>query len=152
MRSGGQIVVTGPPPAEPAVRVDRQLGEAIRLTGFSSRPTTADGTIAVRPGEKIALDLAWAAVTDPAADYTVFLQLVDADGRLAGQYDGQPQSGRYPTSVWIAGDRVGDSVSLTAPAPGTYRLITGLYEVTTGRRLPVDGADFIDLARVTVRP
>ncbi|GIW05221.1 MAG: hypothetical protein KatS3mg060_0026 [Dehalococcoidia bacterium] len=148
----GRVVVTGPPPAAPAMPLDRPLGEAIRLAGVTARPAPSGGAIRLAPSAPLTLDLVWEALATPPVDYTVFVQLLDERGQVAGQYDGQPQGGRYPTSAWVAADRIGETVTLTAPGPGDYRLIVGMYDLATGRRLSAGGADFIELPPVLVRP
>lgn len=73
-------------------------------------------------------------------DLKVFVHLVDANDRVIAQFDGQPQSGDYPTSQWIPGALIEDSYPLLVPAdapPGPYRLFIGLYSETTMARLPV---------------
>ena len=82
------------------------------------------------------------------------LQLLAADGALVAQHDGPPNGGYTPTTTWTAGRPIHSRSGLaTAPvlAPGSYRLIAGLYDPATGDRLPVDqNGDFIELGYVTV--
>ena len=54
--------------------------------------------------------------------------------------DTQPLEGRYPTSLWAAGETIPDRHTLSLPAdlpPGPYRLALGLYHQPTGERLPL---------------
>jgi hypothetical protein len=92
----------------------------------------------VKPGEPVSLALYWKAILPPSIDYTVFTQLIGPDGQVWGQQDNQPQGGRYPTTAWTVDDRVVDRYDLAtvedAPA-GTYRLLVGLYDLSTGERL-----------------
>jgi hypothetical protein len=148
----GQVVVTGPPPAPPAIALDRPLGDTIRLAGVTTRPAPSDGTIRLSAGTPLALDLVWEAHGTPPIDYTVFVQLLDDRGQVVVQHDGQPQGGRFPTSAWRRGDRIGETVTLGAPPPGAYRLIVGMYDLATGQRLPAGAADFIELPDVQVQP
>jgi hypothetical protein len=60
--------------------------------------------------------------------------------RLWGQQDSIPGQGDYPTTGWAVGEVVADryTVALQADAPpGDYVLEIGLYDATTGERLPV---------------
>jgi hypothetical protein len=97
----------------------------------------------------------WRALATPAQDYTVFVQLLGADGRVAWQSDRQPVDGFRPTSAWTAGDSVGDRYAFRWPADlpaGGYRVIAGMYDWRTGARLPVSDAqgrpseDFVEVA------
>ena len=112
------------------------LGDQIQLLGYDLSPSP-DGLLS--PGQTLNLTLYWQAVQQPAEDYTVFTQLIGPDGLIWGQQDNQPQGGRYPTSQWAAGQLVVDRYIITlhpnAPS-GRYRLLTGMYLLASGRRLP----------------
>ncbi|MCB0203010.1 MAG: hypothetical protein KDI03_23295, partial [Anaerolineae bacterium] len=57
------------------------------------------------------------------------------------------------TSEWRTGQSASSLAGLLVPAgtpPGSYRLITGLYDSTTGSRLATTGGDYVDLGMVTV--
>jgi hypothetical protein len=93
--------------------------------------------------------LNWQVNAPIEADYTVFLQLWRAaplvDSTTAGAkaeyvagFDGPPVQGDYPTSLWAPGEIIADTHPLdlsTLPA-GEYYLLGGLYNPTTGDRLP----------------
>jgi hypothetical protein len=86
--------------------------------------------------------LSWSSQVRVDRDYTVFVHAVGADGSLLAQDDGQPDGGRYPTSLWDPGEMVPDSHPLTVPAGA--RLEVGLYDAATGQRLKLaDGRDFV---------
>jgi len=97
-----------------------------------------------RAGEEIHLTLYWRAEAEMRTDYTVFTHLIDDEGNIWGQMDSQPLEGDYPTSFWDIGEVIEDGYALAiredAPA-GLYRLEVGMYELTTGQRLPVLGDD-----------
>lgn len=100
------------------------------------------------PGGSITLY--WQALAAIPTDYTTFVHLLDANGQLVTQADGQPQEGQYPTSIWGVGEIVADA-KLLLPAPANnppYRLAAGVYELASGVRLAVAGetADFAVLA------
>ena len=146
---GGQTAEVRPAP--PRFAVEATLGDAIRLSGYDVAAQTVDAKSGLR------LTLHWLAEKKPAADYTVFVQML-RDGKLLAQYDGQPRGGKYPASAWEAGETVLDIATLVPPAPlapGEYRLIAGLYTPADVRRLAVkqagaDARDFVDLGSVTV--
>jgi hypothetical protein len=77
-------------------------------------------------------------------DYTLFVHIVDRDGKIVAQSDHQPQERRYPTSIWDVGEQVRDEFSLVLPedaAPGKYAVRIGWYDGANGERLPVRDAN-----------
>jgi len=88
------------------------------------------------------LTLWWQVLQAPQADYTVFVHLFDpVTEAVVVQSDAQPRGGMFPTSWWVAGEVVSDTVTLPLePVPqGTYRLAVGLYDATL-TRLPAAAA------------
>jgi hypothetical protein len=121
-----------PPPtsqAVPAHSIDATFGSEIELAGYTLSPQTS--ALRVR--------LFWQARAAPRSDYTVFVHLVDADGRLVAQSDAQPVNGTYPTSIWSVGEAVEDEHHIAVPS-GRYRVYAGLYRWDTMERLPVVSA------------
>lgn len=121
-------------------------GTALALGPFkvASWPTTLPaveplearfGAIALLGGraERDSLTLIWRAVERPPTDLTVAVHLLDATGRLAGQADGPPDGGHYPTSLWSPGETIVDRRSL--PTVGADRVAIWLYDPTSGARL-----------------
>ncbi|MGH2461628.1 MAG: 6-pyruvoyl-tetrahydropterin synthase-related protein, partial [Chloroflexota bacterium] len=72
--------------------LDATFGRRIALVGASVQPSA--------PGAPIVVNLEWRALAAPSADYTVFVHLLDARGRLVAQHDGPPLAGTYPTTDW----------------------------------------------------
>ena len=107
-------------------------------------------------GESISLNLLWRAAGPINEDYTVFIHLLDASGRLVAQADGQPQGGAFPTSYWDPGEVVADHLQVALPNSlelGSYSLSVGLYSLGSGKRLPVStGGDEALLGRLEVIP
>jgi hypothetical protein len=96
----------------------------------------------VRPGEALPVTLTWTVQSRPGRDYTVFVHLVDAQGKVWGYGDGSPRQGNYPTWWWEPGEVVVDEHTLAlAPdtPPGRYRVLVGLYDQSS--RVPVYGVD-----------
>ncbi len=111
-----------------------ELGPGLRLDGYSLEETV------LRPGQPLRLALRWRATAPLAEDYTVFVQLLDDDGRLRTGHDSQPANGFRPTSAWPVGETIRDNHSWPLPddlPPGRYRLVTGMYLLRTMERLPV---------------
>jgi 4-amino-4-deoxy-L-arabinose transferase-like glycosyltransferase len=116
------------------VRMGR-LGAVIELLGFSM-PACGDDI------RDICVRLHWQSIAAADRDYTAFVQLLDAESSRVAGYDAQPLDGLYPTSRWQPEEVVISDFTLTLPEElpaGTYRLVTGLYDLASGKRLPVRG-------------
>jgi len=114
-------------------RLDVQLGDHIHLRGYrsSSDSLSAGGTLTVT--------LFWQSNSRLAGDYHIFVHLLDAEGQLAAQRDGAPVQGERPTWSWWDGEVIQDEYALvTDPAlpTGVYTLSVGMYDFSTGVRLP----------------
>jgi hypothetical protein len=136
----GPIKVHGQPSpaASVGIAAPAHFADGIDLVGYDVRPSAAP------PGSTVTLTLSWSARARPAADYTVFVHVVDSRGKVVAQADAPPRSGRYPTSLWDPGETIVDPHQLAlGPSlpPGSYRLEVGLYLPVTGRRLPLIGPD-----------
>ncbi len=129
-----------PPPIE-SLDIERwsgiDLGGRVQLLGYKLES-------GFRPGDNLHLTLFWEAVAELDEDYTVFVHLMDVEGRVWRQKDSQPASGFYPTTSWEKGEIVRDQYDVAIPAeapPGDYRLEVGLYRAETGERLPACAED-----------
>jgi hypothetical protein len=94
-----------------------------------------------QPGQLLPVEFTWQAFTQPRLNYNLFLQLLNLDGILVAQHDSPPNGGYTPTSSWQAGRQITSRHALQLPtdlSAGNYRLIAGLYNPTTGERLPFD--------------
>jgi hypothetical protein len=134
----GQAVVP-----QPQQQVGANLGGQLRLLGYDvSQGFVAggEGVMVVEPGAVVPVTLQWQARVTMERDFTVFLHVVDQQGRIWGQADGQPEHGFYPTSFWDVGEVVLDKheilMDVSAPA-GDYELLAGVYIWDTGQRLPL---------------
>ncbi len=116
------------------------FGDVITLAGH-----TAPEELSLTSGAPLTVTLLWEASGPPAADYTAYVHLLDANGRQVAGYDQAPAPRRFPTDHWRAGDRILSTFPLTLPAdlpPGEYQLWVGLYETASAGalRLPVTEA------------
>ncbi len=127
--------------------VETTLGDTILLERAATQPT-------VQPGSPLPVALAWRTARPIAADYHVFVHLLNAAGERVAQSDGQPAVWTRPTSGWRVGETVEDRHGLSLPAdlpPGSYSLVVGLYTPSDGVRLHApDGADAIVLTTIEV--
>jgi hypothetical protein len=115
------------------------LGEQIELLGYNLETENWDLGF-----ENFELTLYWRAKAVVENDYTVFVHLVDQGGKLWGQGDSVPVRGMYPTSAWLPGQLVEDrhvvQVDPDVP-PGSYRVLVGLYDPATLKRLEAVGPE-----------
>jgi hypothetical protein len=115
-----------PPPVEqqrPAV-----FGEHLRLRGFERSGE-------LRRGAPLTFTLTWKALAPVPADYWLFAHLVGPEGQRRAQIDQQ-----YQTSTWQPGRYTRTQLPLTIPADapaGRYQLIIGMYEASSGQRVPL---------------
>jgi len=139
------------PPAlapSPAAR----LGDRVALLRYAVGPAGPR-----HPGEVVDLTLTWQALAPVPDSYTVFTHLLGPDGRVWGQQDSPPLAGARPTSTWRPGEVIVDRyrLAIAADAPaGEYLAEAGLYQPSTGQRLPVgrspEEADRVVVGRFTV--
>lgn len=127
---------------------DARFGDHIALLRHARNATR------LAPGEALQVQLDWRAEAPVALRYKVFLQLLDADGRLVAQHDSVPGGGLAPTDAWAPGETVLDRRALMLSeglAAGRYTLIVGLYtESDPGQRLPLGDADHLLLGTLEI--
>jgi len=138
------------------VPMDILFGEQVRLLGIiSEEHVDAEAT----------LQLVWQAAPRAWADYTIFLQLLDANGERIAGIDAQPP---VHTSAWERGEVIvmtyAPDEKLSLPIPrnlpaGDYHLIVGLYHPLTYERLTARDrsgtfyGDYVPLpVKITARP
>lgn len=120
----------------PQHAVQADFGGKMRLAGYD---WSEDGR----------LTLYWQALAPLGADYTTFVHVLDAQGNLVAQTDGQPQDGAYPTSVWQVGEFVADEKGVMVGGERPLRLLVGVYLLETEERLPLpDGSSILPLLTV----
>jgi hypothetical protein len=85
------------------------------------------------------LTLNWRVNQPLSLDYTVFIQAWgQATNEYAAGFDGPPVQNDYPTSLWAPAEVIVDRhpLDLSQLAPGDYNLRIGLYDPSSGERLP----------------
>ena len=115
-----------------------RLGEGIHLLGYSLVDQR------VKPGQIIRLTLRWKTSEEIEMGYKVFVHLLDGRGMMVAQRDSEPVGGSRPTSGWGIGEEILDNYGIMLPKElpsGEYQLVVGMYERTSGERLPIYGMD-----------
>ena len=153
----GELVVVQTRRATRSIRagiahpVGARLGDEVALVGYDDhRPEDQANQIALAPGGELRLTLLWRALQPMEDNYTVFVHILGAvrneerGNYLWGQRDAVPGNGDLPTTGWSPGEEIIDqyTVKLDDDAPaGEYQIEVGMYERTSGRRLPVTTAE-----------
>jgi mannosyltransferase len=123
------------PAPQPSAVSGARFGDRIVLEGFSL------AELAAAPGDILQLTLFWRADSPVQQRYKVFVHLYDDIHQPPlAQQDGEPGGGFLPSDAWPIGERVADNHGVLLPADlpaGEYRLMVGLYNLSTGERLPV---------------
>lgn len=141
------------PPGQRAASIDLAPAETSWQNGITLQQALAVED-ELSPGQILRLDLSWQAAEPIPRAYKVFVHLQAADGGLAAQRDAEPLDGTRPTTGWRPGETIADRAGLWLPAdlaPGDYRLLLGLYDATTGERVPVGSGETDSLPLAVVR-
>ncbi len=121
-----------------APRLPANFGETISLDALELASRD------VKRGDALVLILYWRALARVDRDYTVFVHLVDASGRMVAGKDAPPQQGASPTSRWRVNGMVADGIVMPIDetvVPGEYVVELGLYDAATMQRLAIVAAN-----------
>lgn len=124
-----------------AARLDIDFGESMRLLAAEVPPGP------YRHAERVPVRLTWQALRPMDRNYSVFVHLFARDNRKVGWYDTYPGLGLRPTRDWVVGEVYQDVIPVyieyLTEGPVLLRVETGVYDFTTGERLParVGGRD-----------
>jgi 4-amino-4-deoxy-L-arabinose transferase-like glycosyltransferase len=132
-------------PAPPALVRDVALGEIMMLESAGLARSS------LKRGDTLHIALVWRPQQADATNYKTFVHVAGESGRPVAQWDGYPCLNTARTSQWAVGESIEDHVLMEIPEdmpPGTYSLLVGLYDETTGDRL---GGQAIQLAPITIR-
>jgi hypothetical protein len=86
------------------------------------------------------LTLVWQTNQPIVQNYSIFVHALDAKDNLLGQADGVPYQGLYPLPDWRPGQFISDFRSLDL-SQQPARVAIGIYDPTTGQRLPAFDAE-----------
>ncbi|MBP8002885.1 MAG: DUF2723 domain-containing protein [Chloroflexi bacterium] len=126
----GQMEISGIPLPTGATNYN----DLIALTAIDVATTT------LQSGGELLLDIQWQALAPLNDNYTVFIQVLDANDQIVGQVDSWPVQGTHPTGQWQPGEQINDRYTILLKpdlTPGSYRLIVGWYLLATLQRLPI---------------
>lgn len=123
--AGALVRVSGPAASRPPDRpTDIFFADAIRLIGYDARPSS------LQPGEQVVVTLYWQPTQRLVADYTTFVQLLNADDAKIGQSDHRPGGVYYGATHWKPAETLTDAHTLYLAADlgrPPYTLLVGLY-------------------------
>ncbi|HXV43274.1 MAG TPA: hypothetical protein VEC96_09440, partial [Anaerolineae bacterium] len=125
------VSANGINPISPQHPVRARLGNQIELLGYSIHSTGSQ--------EATEVELFWQTQAPIEIDYTVFVQLLDEQNNIIAQADAQPLPNLYPTSRWQPGDVLSERFMLPiaeSELSAGHRWVTGMYDLSTGARLP----------------
>ncbi|MEZ4591758.1 MAG: hypothetical protein R3D55_11555 [Chloroflexota bacterium] len=140
----GQIDITAPERVFEAVGMETAVNVTfsqtnqplITLVGLTQSPIS---------NLQSPISLLWRAEAETPTSYRVFIHLVNADGQILAQADGEPANWSRPTTGWVPGEYILDAHTLTLPPdlPPDARLRIGLYDPATGQRLQTEDGEFV---------
>ncbi|MBX3014488.1 MAG: glycosyltransferase family 39 protein [Caldilineaceae bacterium] len=126
------------------------FGESIQLQALCQPAVVqqvASGTVAL-------VGLQWQSRVPLHQRYQVTVQVLDAQNRVLAQHDSEPAGGSLPTDQWPVGETIHDNHGIFIPPgtpPGSYRLLTALYDRNSGERLRLaSGEDALMLGDLQV--
>ena len=133
----GNLQITAPNRLweEPSLPQSRQMavqaGDVAILRSVAISPTS--------------VTLLWQATAETADSYHVFIHLLDENGGIIAQSDGEPAGWTRPTSGWLPDEFLIDEHLLTMDNAG-IQLAIGMYNPATGNRVPLfqDGNRLLD--------
>lgn len=110
--------------------VNAVFGDRLRLLEYQMRQEEG----------RLDLTLYWRSDCRMDTDYTFFVHVADrVTGIPVAQHDSRPRHSSYPTTFWWPGETVDDRISipLSGVPAGSYDIAIGVYELSTGDRLPL---------------
>jgi 4-amino-4-deoxy-L-arabinose transferase-like glycosyltransferase len=130
--------------------LDAVFGEGLHLRGFSQ--ARSNNTLTITPS--------WNVQTDQPGGLFTFVHVLAPDGRRVAQVDAPIDEGLF--AEWQAGQQFGSPLPVALPPDlpaGRYRVVMGVYEPASGRRLPltqgaalpasIDGEGVLEISHFT---
>jgi 4-amino-4-deoxy-L-arabinose transferase-like glycosyltransferase len=130
-----------------------KFGDAIVLDEAKIGATTA------MTNDVIPFELTWRTVANLSTRYKIFVHIGKENLAPIAQNDGEPVAGYRPTISWNPQEIIVDrrAVWITPEVTGdTYGVYVGIYDPTTGQRLPVSRngqpqGDRLKIGEITIR-
>jgi hypothetical protein len=152
----GTVTITAPDRRFEPPPLAESLGAPFRLPDGTAVASLAgiaaagadDSPCSSAPQLPCSLSLVWRGEALMPQSYRVFVHLVDEQGRIVAQADGEPSGWTRPTTGWLPGEYILDRHVLAAPDDvpgGPLSLRVGLYDPETGARLSAGAADYVEL-------
>jgi hypothetical protein len=117
----------------------RAAGDGVRALGRFGDFVKLSEVDAAWDGRAISLTLHWLPMQKAQPTDTIFVHVVDQNGNLVAQGDGDSLGGLTPPSAWRPGHEIVDRRTLIANqpwSPGEYGIKVGIYDRATGQRHP----------------
>jgi hypothetical protein len=104
-------------------------------------------------GDVLSFRLLWRAEAALDPDVAMFVHVLDAQGALVAQSEGDAVNGLAPAFTWAPGLEIDDARAVLMPlsARGTFSVVAGMYSRASGVRVPIAGADAARLFTVRIR-
>jgi hypothetical protein len=135
-QAGGQIFIT----TYAADEINIRPAGALKVDTPGNKPLAQFGSAvllnsatAIQTPAGLKVELAWQVAEPPPDDVTIFVHVLDNQGQLIAQADGDPIAGCYPLAQWPKNFAARDVRWVDAPVGASVRI--GLYNRATGERL-----------------
>jgi hypothetical protein len=122
--------------------LDITFGNALRLLGYEIETQQA------RPDQPIEFRLLWQALTPTKENHSIFIHTLGSEERIVAQRDAFPGRGLMsttrlePQATWVEAYAI--PIPMTAYTPDILNLRVGVYNTTTGTRLPVSTGEALE--------
>ena len=123
-----------PPPL--TIETNSQFDDLTTLLGLNLQSPISQPQVAN-------LQLIWQANSETATSYRVFIHLINENGEIVAQSDGEPANWTRPTTGWLSDEIIIDEHSLPIEGlpSGMYQLNIGLYDPATNDRLTLPNGE-----------
>lgn len=151
-----QFTVQPPPISYPATFADgiQLLGYDVQQDKYSDVNINRDETqLETQLETRLNVALYWQATAQPSREYTVFVQLLDANGLFVTGFDNPPCHRTCPTTSWQPGEFLRDEYQLSVTGLDNsqpFQLQIGMYN-DEGTRLDVLAGNYAGEDRVILQ-
>ena len=139
-----------PPETTIPHRLDIDFGGHLRLLGYDMPQTP------VQPGGALEMTLYWESLAPTETDHLIFIHLLGQGDRIVAQRDSCPGRGLISTTWLEPGRRWVEHYTIAIPAtaygPDELTLNVGVYDATSGARLPTATGDSVHFGEASLQP